>query len=228
MTHALHTHPSPTAAAPVDPLRPWRSRIRPGRPGAAALSVGRFVLHFVEMWLAMLAGMVIFMAVPGVMALPVFLHQLGMAISMTVPMVAWMRIRGHGWRHGVEMAAGMLVPWAAVLSLVALGAANVLPWLANAADAAMLLGMLGVMLLRPHHYAHGSHHHHAGRRSDGPSASSDQGTTDPVCGMTLDPRTATRTTEYQGQTYSFCAPGCRKTFLADPQKVLAPEYTPAM
>jgi Cu+-exporting ATPase len=87
----------------------------------------------------------------------------------------------------------------------------------------MLLGMLGVMLLRPHHYAHGSHHHHAGRRSDGPSASSDQGTTDPVCGMPLDPSTVRRTTEYQGQTYYFCAPGCRKTFLADPQKVLAPE-----
>jgi Cu+-exporting ATPase len=46
--------------------------------------------------------------------------------------------------------------------------------------------------------------------------------------MTLDPRTATRTAEYQGQTYSFCAPGCRTTFLADPHKVLAPEYTPAM
>jgi flagellar biosynthetic protein FliP len=128
----------------------------------------------------MLAGMVIFMAVPGVMALPVFLHQLGMAVSMTVSMVAWMRIRGHGWRHGCEMAAGMLVPWAAVLSLVALDAANVLPWLSNAADAAMLLGMLGVMLLRPHHYAHGSHHHHTARRPEGPSASSDQGTTDPV------------------------------------------------
>jgi Cu+-exporting ATPase len=46
--------------------------------------------------------------------------------------------------------------------------------------------------------------------------------------MSLDPRTARRTAEYQGQTYSFYAPGCRKTFLADPRKVLAPKYTPAM
>ena len=33
-----------------------------------------------------------------------------------------MRVRGHGWRHGLEMAAGMVVPWAAVLALVGLAA----------------------------------------------------------------------------------------------------------
>src|ERR671938_208159 len=148
-----------------------------GRLGPAALGLGRFVLHFVEMWLAMLAGMVVFMAVPGVMALSALLHQLGMAVAMTVPMVAWMRIRGQGWRHGIEMALGMLIPWAAVVALVGLGAATILPWLAHAADAAMLLGMLGVMLLRPHHYAHGAHHHHQpGGASDGLSASAGRAT----------------------------------------------------
>jgi len=130
--------------------------------GARALSAGRFVLHFVEMALAMNLGMLLFMAVPGVMALPPFLHQLGMAVSMTVPMLAWMRIRGHGWRHGVEMAAGMLVPWAAVLGLVALGAANALPWLGGAAGPAMYLGMLGIMLVRREHYAHGGSDQRAG------------------------------------------------------------------
>jgi hypothetical protein len=180
MTHVLHTPPSTTATAPVEPSRSWRSRLRRGRLGAVALGAVRFALHFAEMWLAMLAGMAIFMAVPGVMALPALLHQLGMAVSMTVPMVAWMRIRGHGWRHGIEMALGMLVPWAAVLVLVALGAATVLPWLSNAAGAAMLLGMLGVMLLRPHHYAHGAHHRHAGSPSEGRASSSTQPATDPV------------------------------------------------
>src|SRR5437899_11495949 len=96
---------------------------------AGGRSAGRFVLHFVEMLLAMVAGMLIYMAIPGVMALPVVLHQVGMAVSMTVPMVLWMRVRGHGWRHGLEMAAGMVVPWTAVLALVGLGAANALPWL---------------------------------------------------------------------------------------------------
>jgi len=72
---------------------------------AAALSVGRFALHFLEMLLAMYVGMLIFMALPGAMALPALLHQFGMAVSMTLPMVLWMRIRGHGSRHGIEMSA---------------------------------------------------------------------------------------------------------------------------
>ncbi|MBV9172261.1 MAG: DJ-1/PfpI family protein [Chloroflexi bacterium] len=122
---------------------------------ADALSVGRFVLHFVEMLVAMYVGMLIFMAIPGVAELAGFPYQLGMALSMTLPMIAWMRIRGHGWRHGVEMSAGMLLPWALVLGLAALGLANVLPWLSGAADPAMLLGMLGVMLVRRDHHAHG-------------------------------------------------------------------------
>jgi hypothetical protein len=69
-------------------------------------------------------------------------------------MVAWMRVRGHGWRHCLEMAGGMLAPWAAVVGLVALGAANVLPWPAQASDPAMYLGMLGIMLVRRDQYAH--------------------------------------------------------------------------
>jgi hypothetical protein len=119
--------------------------------------VGRFVLHFAEMCLAMVAGMLLFMAVPGVMALPPLAHQLGMAVAMSVPMIAWMRIRGHGWRPGLEMSLGMLAPWALVLVLVRLGAADAAPWLADADGAAMLLGMLAVMLLRPAHHAHAAH-----------------------------------------------------------------------
>jgi hypothetical protein len=116
--------------------------------------IGAFALHFVEMCVAMTLGMLVFMAVPGVMALPPLLHQIGMAVAMTAPMLGWMRVRGHGWRHGIEMSIGMLAPWAAVLALVGLGADQMLPWLANAAGAAMLLGMLAVMLLRPGHHAH--------------------------------------------------------------------------
>jgi YHS domain-containing protein len=39
---------------------------------------------------------------------------------------------------------------------------------------------------------------------------------DPVCGMTVDPGTARRTSEYQGTTFYFCSPGCKKAFDADP------------
>jgi hypothetical protein len=72
---------------------------------------------------------------------------------MTLPMVGWMRIRGHAWRHGIEMSVGMLAPWAAVLVLLGLGADAALPWLARADGAAMLLGMLAVTLLQARHSA---------------------------------------------------------------------------
>ena len=45
--------------------------------------------------------------------------------------------------------------------------------------------------------------------------------TDPVCGMTVDPTTARRTSEYQGTTFYFCAPGCKKAFDADPASYIA-------
>jgi hypothetical protein len=33
------------------------------------------------------------------------LFALGMAASMSLPIVAWMRHRGHSWRNGAEMSA---------------------------------------------------------------------------------------------------------------------------
>jgi Cu+-exporting ATPase len=51
---------------------------------------------------------------------------------------------------------------------------------------------------------------------------------DPVCGMQVDPGTARHMAEHQGQTYYFCAPGCKKAFEADPAKYLSPEHKPSM
>jgi Cu+-exporting ATPase len=51
---------------------------------------------------------------------------------------------------------------------------------------------------------------------------------DPVCGMDVDPATARHTTEYEGQTYYFCAPGCKKAFETDPRKYLDPNYRASM
>ena len=39
---------------------------------------------------------------------------------------------------------------------------------------------------------------------------------DPVCLMDVDPATARHTLEYEGRTIVFCAPSCKKQFLADP------------
>jgi YHS domain-containing protein len=43
---------------------------------------------------------------------------------------------------------------------------------------------------------------------------------DLVCGMTIDPQTAAATSEYKGQTYYFCARGCKVAFDKDPEKYI--------
>lgn len=42
-------------------------------------------------------------------------------------------------------------------------------------------------------------------------------TRDPVCLMSIDPRTAAAMVEHGGRTYYFCSTGCRDKFLAQPQ-----------
>jgi P-type Cu+ transporter len=43
---------------------------------------------------------------------------------------------------------------------------------------------------------------------------------DPVCKMDVDPKQAAGQSTYQGQTYYFCATGCKTRFDADPAKYL--------
>ena len=51
---------------------------------------------------------------------------------------------------------------------------------------------------------------------------------DPVCGMEVDEKSARHTTEHEGRTYYFCAPGCKKAFESEPGKYLHPNYKPSM
>ena len=44
---------------------------------------------------------------------------------------------------------------------------------------------------------------------------------DPVCGMMVDEKKAPAKSEYKGQTYYFCAKGCKVAFDKDPEKYLA-------
>jgi uncharacterized protein len=44
---------------------------------------------------------------------------------------------------------------------------------------------------------------------------------DPVCGMTVDPATATETLELEDVTYYFCSAGCKAAFAADPVEFLS-------
>jgi len=41
---------------------------------------------------------------------------------------------------------------------------------------------------------------------------------DPVCGMDVDERKASATSEYRGRTYYFCSKGCKTAFDKDPEK----------
>lgn len=46
---------------------------------------------------------------------------------------------------------------------------------------------------------------------------------DVVCGMMVDPETAAAQAEYKGETYYFCAPGCKASFERDPEEYLGSE-----
>jgi hypothetical protein len=127
-----------------------------------------FIRHYAEMVVAMFVGMAV-LAMPAralLAAAGTSWSELGneamflaMAIEMTLPMVAWMRYRGHGWRACNEMAAAMLLPTFAAIALLQTGADSGL--LMGAEHVAMLLGMLVAMLLRPAEYTHGAHAEHA-------------------------------------------------------------------
>ncbi len=124
-----------------------------------SIRVIRFLMHLVEMMLAMGAGMVVFHVLfrKASSGSDATLHQLGMALFMLVPMFGWMLIRGHGWRHSAEMAAAMLGPMAAIIAVCWIIAGSYPPWLTYLHYPAMCLGMLGAMLYRRDHYLrHGS------------------------------------------------------------------------
>ena len=47
--------------------------------------------------------------------------------------------------------------------------------------------------------------------------------TDPVCGMSVDEKTAAATSTYGGKTYYFCAQECKEKFDAHPEKYTKPQ-----
>ena len=63
------------------------------------------------------------------------------------------------------------------------------------------------------HGDHAGHDHH--QPADAASSARD-----PVCGMSVNPKTARHRLEYNGTTYHFCSDGCRTKFEADPVKYL--------
>jgi hypothetical protein len=128
-----------------------------------------FARHYAEMVAAMFLGMVV-LGVPAEWAMGAAgtswseLHTdapalmlLGMGATMTVPMVGWMRYRGHGWRASTEMAGSMLLPTFAVIALLWGGLVEDIGALLLIEHVAMLLSMLAAMLLRPAEYSCAPH-----------------------------------------------------------------------
>ena len=127
-------------------------------------STKHFVRHYAEMVVAMFAGMAV-LGLPASWALDSMgatsdeFMFLGMATTMTIPMVGWMAYRGHGLRANAEMSASMFVPTFAVIGVMWAGALTDTGVLMVIEHVAMLLAMAGVMLLRPAEYVH--RHGHA-------------------------------------------------------------------
>lgn len=55
------------------------------------------------------------------------------------------------------------------------------------------------------------------------SAKQKKTVTDPVCGMEVVPEIADFSAEIDGETYYFCAEGCRQSFVKNPQDFICPE-----
>ncbi len=136
-----------------------------GAPAAPSTSKLAFARHYGEMVLVMVAGMVVLggltelgLAIAGsnLDELSGGLHISLMGLWMTVPMVAWMALRGHTTAQSGEMAASMIIPTILTAALTWSGAIDTATGLAIQ-HAIMLPAMLGVMLWRYDEYAHVHH-----------------------------------------------------------------------
>jgi hypothetical protein len=156
------TIPTQSEPASVE-VPPMHATSRPA--GGRAAGAARFGLHFLELVLAMVAGMAVLgMIFGGVVAafgldyaeervrLPE-LFALVMAINMTAGMAAWMRYRGHDWRSIAEMSGALVLPVLALFPPFWLGAIGS-EALVGLEPALILPAMLSTMLYRRDDYVH--------------------------------------------------------------------------
>ena len=124
----------------------------------------RFVRHYLEMVVAMAAGMIVLGPVESLLLDPVGwaelrarpeLDALVMATNMTVAMVAWMRLRGHGWAATAQMAVAMYASFVVLFPPLWLGVLSASGLLALG-HVLMLVAMAAVMLRRRDEYT--GHH----------------------------------------------------------------------
>ena len=132
------------------------------RRRTGGLKAGRFLLNFLELQIAMsLGALVCYLVVRLISSSPsyatsyrpgTFLFALGDIFFLTVPVVAWMILRGHGWRHSLAITVAMIVPVALIILFGELAGYAYLLWLITAGYPTMSLGMLFYMLYRHDHF----------------------------------------------------------------------------
>jgi hypothetical protein len=125
----------------------------------------RFARHYLEMVVVMFVGMGILAlpaewatdaALPGVEGDDPTLMLARMAATMILPMIPWMRWRGHGWQACLEMTVAMAVPALAAIALLEAGAVEDIGVLMLIEHVAMLAAMFAVMWARPDEYRRGT------------------------------------------------------------------------
>jgi hypothetical protein len=136
-------------------------------PGVVART-GYFLRHFLEMCLTMCIGGITLNVLffwgaawtgyPDLFEWFPDVSLLAIGINLAVPMIAWMRFRGHEWRSTLEMASTSII-----LPILLIGAAwlgiipesNRLEWLTRLACPVMLIPMLFRLdLYTGHHASH--------------------------------------------------------------------------
>ena len=75
-------------------------------------------------------------------------------------------------------------------------------------------------------HAHPEPHAHGHRHGHGAAPAAGASTTDPVCGMRVDPADTAHHAEHGHATYHFCSAGCRSKFMAEPARYLAADEGP--
>jgi hypothetical protein len=146
-------------------------------PGVVART-GYFVWHLLEMCLAMCIGgvplIVLFFVGAAKIGYPDLLERfpevavLVVGFILSLPMIAWMRFRGHGWRPTLEMASTSI---ALGIVLVGLGWLRILPrsslfdLLTRFVCPVMIIPMLFHLDVYTGHH-HASHAHHQAHSAD--------------------------------------------------------------
>ena len=145
----------------------------------------RLIQHYLEMVIAMFAGMMawgwlsaMLFGQGGAMGMHAsevidaeqsVMSRIGgitaMDLSMIIPMILWMRYRGHSWRHGAEMSAAMVVAALPVYAAELIWPGAFGSMSAMWSHGAMLLGMAVLMIAQRDMYA-GHDHPHTAQTTD--------------------------------------------------------------